>query len=174
MDTTAEGAETHDELTLIRQLGCSQVQGYIFGRPMPVGEALELAMRSKADAAASALPRFRPPRQSLIRTATLRCARDSVPVRLRNISAGGALLETERGIDPGARVWLELAGMPALAAEVRWSESGRLGLRFAEEFDLRKLATASRATALKHARTDVLATPNEKERLTPATLRQAG
>ena len=34
MDTTAEGAETHDELTLIRELGCSHIQGYIFGRPM--------------------------------------------------------------------------------------------------------------------------------------------
>jgi diguanylate cyclase (GGDEF)-like protein len=34
METTAEGAETADELALIRQLGCSQVQGYIFGRPM--------------------------------------------------------------------------------------------------------------------------------------------
>ena len=34
MDTTAEGAETHDELDLIRELGCSHIQGYIFGRPM--------------------------------------------------------------------------------------------------------------------------------------------
>jgi len=30
MDTTAEGVETHDDLQLIRELGVSQVQGYIF------------------------------------------------------------------------------------------------------------------------------------------------
>ena len=33
MDTTAEGVETHDDLYLIRELGVSQVQGYIFGKP---------------------------------------------------------------------------------------------------------------------------------------------
>ena len=33
MDTTAEGVETHDDLQLIRELGVSQVQGYIFGQP---------------------------------------------------------------------------------------------------------------------------------------------
>ena len=40
MDTTAEGAETIEELALIRRLGCSQVQGFIFGKPMPAEEAL--------------------------------------------------------------------------------------------------------------------------------------
>ena len=34
MDTTAEGVETHDDLQLIRELGVSQVQGYIFGKPV--------------------------------------------------------------------------------------------------------------------------------------------
>ena len=38
MDTTAEGVETHDDLWLIRDLGVSQVQGYIFGKPMPAEE----------------------------------------------------------------------------------------------------------------------------------------
>ncbi len=33
MDTCAEGVETHDDLQLIRDLGVSMVQGYIFGRP---------------------------------------------------------------------------------------------------------------------------------------------
>ncbi len=35
MDTCAEGVETHDDLNLIRELGCSQIQGYIFGKPLP-------------------------------------------------------------------------------------------------------------------------------------------
>ena len=35
MDTCAEGVETHDDLQLIRELGVSQVQGYIFGQPAP-------------------------------------------------------------------------------------------------------------------------------------------
>ena len=39
MDTTAEGVETHDDLHLIRELGVSQVQGYIFGRPGSAADA---------------------------------------------------------------------------------------------------------------------------------------
>jgi diguanylate cyclase (GGDEF)-like protein len=36
MDTTAEGTETRAEFETIRTLGCGQVQGYLFGRPMPL------------------------------------------------------------------------------------------------------------------------------------------
>jgi EAL domain-containing protein (putative c-di-GMP-specific phosphodiesterase class I) len=43
MDTTAEGVETHDDLHLIRELGVSQVQGYIFGRPAGAEESRALA-----------------------------------------------------------------------------------------------------------------------------------
>ena len=39
MDTCAEGVETHDDLQLIRELGVSMVQGYIFGKPSPAETA---------------------------------------------------------------------------------------------------------------------------------------
>ena len=39
MDTCAEGVETHDDLQLIRDLGVSQVQGYIFGKPSTAEDA---------------------------------------------------------------------------------------------------------------------------------------
>jgi hypothetical protein len=137
METTAEGAETLDELALIRQLGCSQVQGHIFGHPMNAEQALELGSRSK-DSGAEA--NNRAPRHGLIRLATLTWEGEALPVRLRNISSGGALLESERSLEPGAEVHLDLPGCGLLAAEVRWSQSGRLGISFREEFDLKKLA----------------------------------
>ena len=34
MSTTAEGAETEEEVQMIRKLGCRKIQGYYFGRPM--------------------------------------------------------------------------------------------------------------------------------------------
>ena len=46
MATTAEGVETVDELAMIRELGCTKIQGYYFGRPLPVLEARAVAMRS--------------------------------------------------------------------------------------------------------------------------------
>ena len=42
METTAEGVETEGEYDLVRTLGCSKVQGYYFGRPMPASDARAL------------------------------------------------------------------------------------------------------------------------------------
>jgi diguanylate cyclase (GGDEF)-like protein/PAS domain S-box-containing protein len=45
MTTTAEGAETIEEVQLLRQLGCDKIQGFYFGRPMEVADALNLVRR---------------------------------------------------------------------------------------------------------------------------------
>jgi len=42
MTTTAEGVETAEEVTMIRNLGCNKIQGYYFGRPMSAEDALLL------------------------------------------------------------------------------------------------------------------------------------
>ncbi len=42
MQTTAEGTETRAAFELCRQLGCTQVQGYLFGKPMPPEDATRL------------------------------------------------------------------------------------------------------------------------------------
>jgi diguanylate cyclase (GGDEF)-like protein len=42
MTVTAEGVETADEFTRMRDLGCHQIQGYLFGRPMDFDKASEL------------------------------------------------------------------------------------------------------------------------------------
>lgn len=47
MATTAEGVETEAEHHMVQQLGCSKVQGYYFGRPLPVHEARALACRPR-------------------------------------------------------------------------------------------------------------------------------
>jgi EAL domain-containing protein (putative c-di-GMP-specific phosphodiesterase class I) len=53
MATTAEGVETEEEHQMVQQLGCTKVQGYYFGRPLPVLEARALAMRPLGDSAAA-------------------------------------------------------------------------------------------------------------------------
>ncbi len=45
LDVLAEGVETQQQLALLRQFGCEQYQGYLFGRPVP---AEELACRLRA------------------------------------------------------------------------------------------------------------------------------
>jgi EAL domain-containing protein (putative c-di-GMP-specific phosphodiesterase class I) len=48
MTTTAEGVESAAEAAMIRDMGCTKIQGYYFGRPMPAAEALAVAQRSGA------------------------------------------------------------------------------------------------------------------------------
>ncbi|MDQ2949202.1 MAG: EAL domain-containing protein, partial [Acidobacteriota bacterium] len=38
MTTTAEGVETDEQLERLRQVGCTEVQGFLFDRPRPVAE----------------------------------------------------------------------------------------------------------------------------------------
>lgn len=53
MATTAEGVETDEEHAMVRRFGCSKVQGYYFGRPLPVEEARAIANRGHEKSAAA-------------------------------------------------------------------------------------------------------------------------
>ena len=94
----------------------------------------------------------REPRQALLRSGTLYWSGISIPVRLRNISSGGARLESGHDICPGSQVELDLGEAGFEFAEVRWCKDGQVGLRFAGEFDLDSLsqpgAAAPRAPAM--------------------------
>lgn len=48
LDTTAEGIETHEQMTMLRALGCDDVQGFHIARPMPA-EAIEPYLRSQVE-----------------------------------------------------------------------------------------------------------------------------
>ncbi len=48
---TAEGVETAEQLAFVRQVGCTDAQGFLFGRPMRVAEAQALMREGLAAAA---------------------------------------------------------------------------------------------------------------------------
>jgi diguanylate cyclase (GGDEF)-like protein len=52
MATTAEGVETEVEVEMVNRLGCTKIQGYFFGRPMPAEEARALFGSSRVSAVA--------------------------------------------------------------------------------------------------------------------------
>jgi diguanylate cyclase (GGDEF)-like protein len=52
MSTTAEGVEDEVQANLVRDLGCTKIQGYYFGRPMPALEARSLVVKRRNIAAA--------------------------------------------------------------------------------------------------------------------------
>jgi diguanylate cyclase (GGDEF)-like protein len=144
METTAEGAETHQELELIRKLGCTYVQGFIFGRPMNAEDASRLA-DTAAPVDADGFTISRAPRHRLIRTATLHLGGQTLQVVMRNVGHGGALIEAPREMAAGTCGKLEMQGFNLLEVEVRWSQSKRAGLRFLGEFDLSGLLSGAAA-----------------------------
>jgi diguanylate cyclase (GGDEF)-like protein/PAS domain S-box-containing protein len=145
MQTTAEGVETQDELQLIRNLGCSLVQGYFFGRPMPAEEARELAAKGAVDRPSAKFP-AREPRMRIIRAALLHYQGQVKGARLRNISSGGALVECREELPMGAQVQLDFAAGGLIDGEIRWTQGTQFGVQFKEKFDLRLLQPTKSTT----------------------------
>ena len=138
METCAEGVETHDDLALIRELGCSHVQGYIFGRPAAASEARELANRTRVEAAGFQC--LREPRHRLMRRAVAMIDGYEEEIRLRNISITGALVECRRPLAPGTHLNIDIVGVGPASGTVRWAGNGKCGVQFDREFDLARLA----------------------------------
>ena len=89
----------------------------------------------------------RAPRQALVWMGTLHAQSGSFPVRLHNVSAGGAMIDAAEApaLDEGADVTLDLSGVGMLAAKICWAEAGQIGLRFDGEFDPSVLSNCARA-----------------------------
>ncbi|HUP67129.1 MAG TPA: EAL domain-containing protein [Sphingomicrobium sp.] len=138
MDTCAEGVETHDDLQLIRELGVSMVQGYIFGRPSNAEDARELA--NSVTVEADGFQCSREPRHRLMRRAITSINGERIEVKLRNISAMGAQVECGLPVAPETELAIDIVGVGPVRGMVRWAQAGRFGVQFAQRFDLGRLA----------------------------------
>jgi diguanylate cyclase (GGDEF)-like protein/PAS domain S-box-containing protein len=129
MDTTAEGVETLDELELVRLLGCSHVQGYIYFKPMNASDATALVsgdLVAEADGPQSA----RAPRQNLLRRIVVVHNGNRLNATLRNISESGAMIEGLWNMPAGSAIRIEFSADKSVTAQVRWSRENRVGIEF--------------------------------------------
>jgi len=81
-------------------------------------------------------------RHPLIWTGQIHSTNGTHSARLRNVSAGGALVDVETYYPAGAEVMLDLGGAGKFIAIVQWTCGGKAGLRFTDAFDLACLANA--------------------------------
>ncbi|MBP8234936.1 MAG: EAL domain-containing protein [Rhizorhabdus sp.] len=135
METTAEGAETPDELALIRSLGCSHIQGYIFGKPMLSDEA-RARVAGSTKLAMPGLLVTRDPRVAVLRSATIHGAFGPAQGRVRNLSRSGAMIESSTAFRPGDTVDLDFGEGRRVSAVVRWSDEERFGVAFDEPIEI--------------------------------------
>jgi len=135
METTAEGVETLDELDLIRALGCSHVQGFIYARPLKASSVSELL--SKTDRASAKGPRTaRTSRQSMLRRVVLSHGGRRYDAMIRNISPGGAMITGLWNVPDGTEFVLELGVGQTITARSRWSRDDYMGVIFDRPLDV--------------------------------------
>ena len=144
MVTVAEGAETVGEVELVRAVGCTLVQGFIFGKALALDEALALIDREKI---ASARPGDRPPRLALFRKGRLYSEGRDHPVRIRNVSTGGAMVEIDAKARVGNAVNVDLGTDERFGGHVRWARENCLGVAFDAPLDTAKIVRKQRSDA---------------------------
>ena len=152
METTAEGVETQDEIELIRELGCSHIQGFVYGRPLLAEDVIKLLADGSGMATATGYKSSRSQRTTVMRSALLRVGTAEGEVRIRNISTTGAMID---GIDFGRNaentpLEIEVIEGQMLAARVMWNRDGKAGIAFDQPFntDVLNAALESRLARL--------------------------
>ncbi|WP_232474303.1 putative bifunctional diguanylate cyclase/phosphodiesterase [Sphingomonas sp. MA1305] len=136
METTAEGVEVQDEIALVRALGCSHIQGFVYGRPVPADGVQEQLQGDRLAPVGHKISRG--PRTRILRSARIALGTARGDVRVRDISPHGALVEglSIDGDATGLDVLIELVENEMVTARVAWARDGKAGLQFLDAFDL--------------------------------------
>ena len=135
METTAEGVETLDELDLMRMLGCSHIQGFIYDRPL-TAESASARLQTGLIAIAKGPRASRARRQTMLRKVVLDCHGERYQGTIRNISTSGALIEGLWNVPSGTVFNIQVSEHRTIGATTRWSQEDRIGVEFAELLEL--------------------------------------
>ena len=135
MDTIAEGAETHDELDLIRSLGCSHVQGYIYSKPLRAEEVQSLLTGGAAPMKPDGYKSSRPSRRKMLRTVSVVHDNHRYDAQIRNISGSGALIIGLWNVPIGTEFMVEFTPSYRVWAKARWSHESHMGVEFEHAID---------------------------------------
>ena len=135
METTAEGVETLDELDLVRMLGCSHVQGFIYEKPISYDAAtqkLAVGLTAIARGPRSA----RASRQTMLRKIVLDHGGQQYHGTIRNISSTGAMVEGLWNVPPGTIFRIFITDGQVVTGTARWCQQDRVGIEFSSPLEL--------------------------------------
>jgi diguanylate cyclase (GGDEF)-like protein len=145
METTAEGVEVQDEIEMIRELGCSHIQGFVYGKPILAEEVAVQLADADGEARPSGVRISRETRKAMLRNAIVQNGSTRTMIRIRNITAKGVMVDGISNIVPGNEVMVEIFAGEPVPARVQWARDGKAGLQFAQDFEIDRLIAAGDA-----------------------------
>lgn len=126
----------------MRDLGCSHIQGFIYGKGASAAEVRARFAEEGLDAKTNGFKSSREPRISMLRSVVLHHDGQRYVGRIRNISSGGAMIEGLWNVPEGTPFLIELGSGLTVEATARWSVEDRMGVRFECPIDLRMVQSA--------------------------------
>jgi diguanylate cyclase (GGDEF)-like protein/PAS domain S-box-containing protein len=132
METTAEGIESLDQLQLIRNLGVSHVQGYVYSKAVSSDELNRRLIIGDWVLSPSGPARQRSDRQAMYRKAGAICGNRYQPVLIRNLSDSGALIEGLLDASLDAPLLIDFGDGHLAFARVRRATARQQGIAFDE------------------------------------------
>ncbi|UUR08848.1 EAL domain-containing protein [Sphingomonas glaciei] len=130
MDTTAEGIEYLDQLALIRRLGVSHVQGWVYSKALSNEELRERVADGKWAIEPTGPSMQRSSRQSVYRKAGVLHGGFYRSGIIRNLSETGALIDGIEGIAVHSMIIVDLGDGQLTFARVVRARSRKLGVHF--------------------------------------------
>ncbi|MDT9600086.1 EAL domain-containing protein [Sphingosinicella rhizophila] len=150
METTAEGIESLDQLQLVRNLGATHVQGYVYSEAVRSEVLSRKIENGEWILPPSGPTRQRSDRQAMFRKASAISASGHQPILIRNISESGALVEGLDEIPVGDLLAINFGNGELAFGRVRRSSGQRHGISFHEPLMLdgdNSLRTGNRFSA---------------------------
>lgn len=119
-------------------------------RQLPVEEPAAAADQEEDEEPSSWKPddHRRAPRHPLIWSGTLHVGKRRSPVRVRNISSTGAMIECTDSLAEGDEAVLNLGDEARVPASVQWIVGAQIGIAFHSPFDMRLLARSTPEVAV--------------------------
>ncbi len=131
METTAEGIETLDQLDLIRELGVSHIQGYVYSKPIANELLSEQLEQGAWTIAPTGPPKQRSDRRAMFRRAGAIVGSYYHSIVVRNLSESGAFVEGLVDVPVGSVLVLDLGDGQFETAVVRRLQKRGHGIEFA-------------------------------------------
>lgn len=132
METTAEGVETLDQLDLIKNLGVSHIQGYVYSKAIPSDDLALGLENGEWRIEPSGPAKQRSKRRAMYRKVGAIMGGYYHAALIRNLSETGALIEGLKDVPLGAQMIVDFGEGQLSVGTVRRTGKRQLGIEFSD------------------------------------------